>query len=117
MSLEKQCNATPVVPHDQRTDTAVIMGKLTQYFFPNRTGDLPPPLEAWSGFHAQTGLVAVGNAKPLVDGAEGEPQGTPEGVVNKGPVGRDEFTKQVGEARMMVGIGMPAISPSPYLAL
>jgi hypothetical protein len=117
MSLEKQCNATAFVPHDKRKDTAVIMGKLTQYYFPNRSGDLPPPLEAWTEFRGDTGLEAIGNARPLVEGAEDEPQGTPEGVVNRGPMGREEYTKQVGEARMMVGIGMPAISPSPYLAL
>ncbi|KAJ9093528.1 hypothetical protein QFC21_006362 [Naganishia friedmannii] len=117
MSLEKQCTATPFIPHHNRKDTAVILGKLTPYFFPNRSGDLPPSLEAWQGFLRETGLQAIGNAKPLFPGVEGEPQSTPEGVLNRGPVGRDEFTEEVGKARMMIGIGMPAISPSPYLAL
>ncbi|KAJ9112510.1 hypothetical protein QFC22_006259 [Naganishia vaughanmartiniae] len=117
MSLEKQCNGTAFIPHNQRKDTAVIMGKLTQYYFPNRTGDLPPPLEAWTGFHAQTGgLQAIGNAKPSNPLDPGDPPGTPDGVLNRGPLDRDAFTKQVGEARMLIGIGMPAISPSPYLA-
>lgn len=128
------CEKIPIVPQEQRVDEAVILGKLTGtppspsshntlnsftikgYFYPDRTGGLSPPPTVWSSFHAHTGLHPIANARVLNDDPN-EPQSTPEGVVNRGPVDRDTYTAEIGHARVLIGIGMPAISPSPYLAL
>ncbi|KAI5450299.1 hypothetical protein NCC49_003210 [Naganishia albida] len=115
-TLEKMCAKIPVVPPEERVDEAVVLGKLTSYFYPDRTGGLSPPEEAWESFHAVTGLWPIANARPLNDDPN-EPPDTPKGVVNRGPVSRDEYTAEIGHARVFIGIGMPAISPSPYLAL
>lgn len=123
------CAKIPIVPPEERVDEAVLLGKLTSkppaqfrnhlltssvagYFYPDRTGGLSPPEEAWESFHAVTGLWPIANARPLNDDPN-EPATTPEGVVNRGPVSRDEYTAEIGHARVFIGIGMPAIvSPS-----
>lgn len=134
-TLEKMCEKIPIVPQKDRVDEAVILGKLTGtsheksrgypglttspgpgYFYPDRTGGLSPPEHVWESFHAKTGLHPIANARILNDDPN-EPQETPEGVVNRGPIDRDAYTSEIGHAKVLIGIGMPAISPSPYLAL
>ncbi|GHJ87038.1 hypothetical protein NliqN6_3440 [Naganishia liquefaciens] len=110
------CQQIPIVPHAERVDEAVILGKLTSYFYKDRTGGLSPPEHAWASFHAKTGLWPIANARVLNDDPN-EPSTTPEGIINRGPMERDVYTAQMGHARVLVGIGMPAISPTPYLAL
>jgi hypothetical protein len=129
-TLEKMCAKIPIVPPEERVDEAVLLGKLTSkspahaidhlltcfpeclgYFYPDRTGGLSPPEEAWESFHAVTGLWPIANARPLNDDPN-EPATTPEGVVNRGPVSRDEYTAEIGHARVFIGIGMPAIVSS-----
>jgi len=41
----------------------------------------------------------------------------PEGVVNLGLLDAERFDKEVSSARVMIGLGWPTMSPSPYRAL
>lgn len=81
------------------------------YFYPERNGVAPPP-EWWADFEERTGIVPIANAKS--DNAEDV---LPPGILNKGPLSFDDYTSEVGHAKMMIGLGYPIISPSPYLAM
>lgn len=85
----------------------------TAYFHPERMWGLPPPTETWLDFEERTGLSLVANAR-----SEGsEDLALPAGINNHGPVPFDNYTSEVGHSRMMIALGFPVISPSPYLAL
>lgn len=132
MTLEKACTQFDVVPQSERKDEVTVLGKLfrelripcnttpahplspPEYFYPHRIG-AALPLEVWSSFKNQTLLTPIANARAL---KEDDPeQDTPEGLVNRGPVGMEEYNDQVAHSRAYLGVGRPDVSPSPYLAL
>lgn len=73
---------------------------------------IAPPSEIWLDFEKRTGLTPVANAK-----SEKSEEILPPGINNKGPVPFDMYTKEVGQSKLMIALGYPIISPSPYLAL
>jgi hypothetical protein len=133
MTLEKACTQFDVVPQSERKDEVTVLGKLfrklsgpihrkpsliafppPEYFYPHRIG-AALPLEVWSSFKESTLLTPIANAKALKD--DDPEQDTPEGLVNRGPVGMEEYNDQVAHSRAYLGVGRPDVSPSPYLAL
>lgn len=89
---------------------------VTDYFYPEEISYLAPPTEIWPDFENQTGLLPIANARPLPDSPD-RPQIVPEGLLNRGAMSFDNYTRQVGRSKVMIGIGFPPISPSPYVAL
>jgi hypothetical protein len=73
---------------------------------------IAPPPEVWLDFQERTGITPIGNAK-----SDNPTDTVPPGVINQGPVPFQNYTSEVGHSKMMIALGFPVISPSPYLAL
>ena len=84
-----------------------------EYFYPEKMWGIPPPIETWLDFEKRTGLSLIANAKAWGP----EALGVPAGIDNHGPQSFDNYTAEVGRSKMMIALGFPVISPSPYLAL
>jgi hypothetical protein len=84
----------------------------TEYFYPN-TFAFALDLDVWSNFESSTGLVPLGTARNLNEGEYVDPPG----LNNLGPLKRAEYDRKLAESKVLVGIGRPEISPSPYAAL
>lgn len=85
----------------------------TGYFWPERMSGIAPPPEVWLDFEERTGILPIATAKSL----NSEDVLLPPGLLNKGPLPFTNYTSEVGHSRMMIALGYPIISPSPYLAL
>ncbi|KAJ9119148.1 hypothetical protein QFC22_003639 [Naganishia vaughanmartiniae] len=72
------------------------------------------PQDIWLSFQNATSLTPIANAHALKTDSETT---TPPGLVNRGPVAREDYYEQVAHSKVFLGIGRPEISPSPYLAL
>ncbi|KAJ9103677.1 hypothetical protein QFC20_004680 [Naganishia adeliensis] len=107
-SLEETCSSIPIVPQEERVDEAIILGKLTHYFYPEEISNLAPPTEIWPEFEERTGLVPVANARPLPN-SPNRLQTLPTGLVNRGPVSFDNYTRQVGLAKVFISIGCQGV--------
>jgi hypothetical protein len=83
-----------------------------EYFYP-RTFQFALDINLWTKFQASTGLVPLGTTKNLNEGEYEDPPG----LINLGPLKRDLYDQKLAESKVLVGIGRPEISPSPYSAL
>ncbi|KAJ9103192.1 hypothetical protein QFC21_002615 [Naganishia friedmannii] len=110
LTMEKSCLQLEVVSHGQRKNEVTVLGKLFEYFY--RTSFVPQDI--WLSFENTTSLSPIANAHALKTDSEDD---TPPGLVNKGPVAREDYYEQVANSKVFLGIGRPEISPSPYLAL
>ncbi|KAJ9119145.1 hypothetical protein QFC22_003636 [Naganishia vaughanmartiniae] len=113
LTLEKSCLQLDVVPYNQRKEEVTVLGKLYEYFYPHRMGLVPQ--DVWPPFQNATSLTPIANARALKD--NDVEQTTPPGLTNRGPVPSKDYTKQVATSKVLLTIGRPEISPSPYLAL
>lgn len=114
-SIERECSATPLVPLEEKTDRVFVLAKLAEYFYDQRKA---PPVELWSTFEQQTGLEPISVAVDRQDGDKGWlGYKLPPGVTSVPKMTRDEFERQVGMSKVMLGIGRPFISPSVYTSL
>ncbi|KAJ9103197.1 hypothetical protein QFC21_002620 [Naganishia friedmannii] len=113
LTLEKSCLQLGVVPHHRRKGEVTVLGKLYQYFYPHRMGLVPQ--DVWPPFQNATSLAPIANARALKE--TDVEQSTPPGLINKGPVPSANYTQQVANSKVLLTIGRPEISPSPYLAL
>jgi len=114
-SIERECSAVPLTPPKQKMNRAFILAKLAEYFYDKRKA---PPQSVWPEFEKTTGLEPVSVATDRMDGDRGWLNFTvPDGVTPMKPLPRDQFELEVGESKVMVGIGRPYISPSVYTSL
>lgn len=95
----------------------VIASSLTcrsasEYFYSN-TFQFALDINLWVDFEASTGLVPLGTTQNLNKGEYKDPPG----LINLGPLKRDVYDQKLAESKVLVGIGRPEISPSPYSAL
>lgn len=104
---------TDFVPYDQRKERFLILAKKTIFF----TEWAVIPTDYWADQADTTGLEAfsVSQDDPRKPGEKG--YAAPEGVNTVGRVGVQEFNNIIAESKVMLGIGQPSISPTPYYAL
>lgn len=70
--------------------------------------------QRWPDFEIVGGLIDNRNAEQI------EKQGEfkiPKGIVNLGKLNATQFDEELSKSRLLLGIGRPATSPSPYRAL
>ncbi|KAG8943763.1 hypothetical protein FRC04_002518 [Tulasnella sp. 424] len=123
-TVEPSCMKTPYVPHAERPRQAYIFGKYLGYFM----------LPEYTLFDEKGGIDASINDDFYVDFAQKEnvtflaghfslfkvPEGykdPPRGIVQHERLSRPEFQKMVSNSRVMIGLGNPLLSPTPYEAL
>ncbi|KAJ7462127.1 hypothetical protein FB451DRAFT_1140209 [Mycena latifolia] len=109
-SIESQCRKRPFVPHAERSGQAYILAKTLDYFRADARAWPPAFFDAASN---ATGLAFVAGAKGALDAV-------PElasSITNVGPLPPDEFYAVLSKSAVLVGMGDPALSPTPYDAL
>ncbi|KAJ7094392.1 hypothetical protein C8R44DRAFT_590286, partial [Mycena epipterygia] len=110
-SVEPGCLSRPFIPHELRpTQPQVyVMAKDLEYFH--------PPHHAWQADFYDDAAEATG--AHFVVGAQGTkiPPDFPKSVENLGTMPQDWFYEILAESAVLVGVGLPYTSPTPYDAL
>lgn len=114
-SVESDCSARPVTPHAERDHRAWLFAKELRYL---HSEDAP---FAWDlSWFKELEEKGVGIRGALKDDPEGKwPMVTieDEGIENIGPIGPKKFQHELGMSRVLLGVGAPYLSPSPFVAL
>ncbi|KAJ7596312.1 hypothetical protein C8J56DRAFT_774392 [Mycena floridula] len=108
-SIQNTCQKIEIPPSAERPLHAYVLAKNPEYFiaedYPwNNVSFEHPPI---------TGLSVI--AGLYVD--ENHEKDIPSGLVNLGSLKQKEFYRELGHSRVLIGIGKPYLSPSPYDAL
>ncbi|KAG9018745.1 hypothetical protein FRB90_010052 [Tulasnella sp. 427] len=121
-SIEKTCLKTPFIPHHERPRQAYVFAKYLryflrpEYFLPSNTGDTLSQTRTnfFSGLSTSANLTFVGQFKR----EETPPTVFPPAGIQEIPrMERVAFQKVVASSRVLMGIGVPGLSPTPYEAL
>lgn len=108
-SIEKTCLQIPITPNEERPRQAYVLAKETRYFFDN---EYAWPTLAFDAAPIDVELIAGiarHNPPPL--------DTLPKGITDVGKLNKTQFYEYLGRSRVLVGIGRPVLSPSPYDAL
>ncbi|KAF8306956.1 hypothetical protein DL93DRAFT_2088327 [Clavulina sp. PMI_390] len=130
-SIEPSCDEQPIIPASERIPKAVYaMTKCVAYLAPQPLRAWPPSFYAHAaqslGVHFTIG--SINSTAPLAvqqcGGVEDKlvyPQlsefGGEEAMTNLGTLPRPVFMKKVAESQVLLGVGRPWISPTPYQGL
>ncbi|WVW85125.1 hypothetical protein I302_107162 [Kwoniella bestiolae CBS 10118] len=122
-SLEDECMKHPFVPHHNRPLAAWTLAKQASLF---HLGDKETVFnksyfELASKEPDLEGLSFRGAYQVNGEYMKGWIHDTPvqalNGVVNLGKIGPDQFLDELANSRILIGVGNPPLSPSPYVAL
>ncbi|CAK5274620.1 unnamed protein product [Mycena citricolor] len=107
-SVEPGCKTVPYVPASERPKQMYILAKHLKYFVAEENAW---PLSFYDEVSTETG------ARFLL-GADGyEPAGFPKSIENVGLMPNSEFYRVLANSSLLIGIGLPWTSPTPYDAL
>lgn len=124
-SVERTCTLLPVIPPEQRDPVAFVYGKHKGYWqetafaWSGVDWTRPPPgLEEELGLKLPPGFkfIACADEKSTPD----PKRPLPEGITNLCStrlLPQPAFTEQLSKARLLVAVGRPWVSPTPYEAL
>ncbi|KIJ96983.1 hypothetical protein K443DRAFT_681885 [Laccaria amethystina LaAM-08-1] len=121
-SIEEACISIPVIPLSERADQVWMLMKQINYVY---NDDFAWNRSYFSLAFQELGTKFVGgwemyqhyNWDPEKQGEMANIEDKEHGVINHGILPRPEFIHQVGKSKMMIGVGSPWWSPSPYDAL
>ncbi|KAI0037152.1 hypothetical protein K488DRAFT_75486 [Vararia minispora EC-137] len=118
-SIEPSCDSRAFVPHLERYDRAYIMTKRLQYLFESDNAWPPDFYEAAAKELEIDFVLGAANEKVFgKDGREIRPRNIlPKGVKNLGKLELPEFLDELSKSQVLVGVGLPFTSPTPYEAL
>ncbi|KAJ6595853.1 hypothetical protein DFH09DRAFT_1244474 [Mycena vulgaris] len=107
-SVEPGCSARPFISHAARKRQAYVLAKEMHYF--------SPEIRAWDPeFYESAHKVANVD---FVSGVRGEPTADfPPRLKNIGYMSPNAFYDQLSRSLVLVGVGFPLTSPTPYDAL
>ncbi|KAJ7664870.1 hypothetical protein B0H17DRAFT_991114 [Mycena rosella] len=108
-SIEPQCSTQTFIPHAQRKPQAYVLAKEAKYFAPTDRAYSPESFDAAS---AAAGLQFLAGVRERA-----LPEYFPRNVTNVGFMSSTRFYEVLAESRVLVGVGVPATSPTPYEAL
>ncbi|KAJ7825071.1 hypothetical protein B0H13DRAFT_1658133 [Mycena leptocephala] len=109
-SVQPSCTQQPFIPHAQRNSARkqiYIYAKTADYFSPEKRA-FPP--HVFARLSAALGV-------DFVVGVQGADSTLPAGVTNLGGMDPARFYKAVAKSWVLMGIGAPSTSPTPYDAL
>lgn len=107
-SIERVCTKVAFVPHAERKHRAFVYAKLKRFF---SDSDYAWPGLSFNDFPLQ----AVGAVRPLTV-VDNDPE-LPGGFHNFGELPREQFVAEIAHSNVLIGIGSPPHSPTPYEAL
>ncbi|KAJ7510720.1 hypothetical protein B0H11DRAFT_2269294 [Mycena galericulata] len=108
-SIEPQCSTQTFIPHAHRKRQAYVLAKESTYFIPETRAYDPDAFGA-AAAAADIGFLA-GVRDPIL------PVYFPPNVTNAGFMTPAKFRQTLAESRVLIGIGRPFLSPTPYEAL
>lgn len=122
-SIEDHCNSVPFVPLADRPEQAWLFAKQATYFyksafawertwFQNLTRDVPG-LSVKGAFSVDEHY----QWNPDKDGHFDNVPGGLVGVENVGRIGPEQFNDELSHSRVLLGVGDPWYSPSPFYSL
>ncbi|KAJ7485265.1 hypothetical protein FB451DRAFT_1127392 [Mycena latifolia] len=107
-SVEPGCAMRPFIPHAERTRQAYVLAKEMHYF--------SPEIRAWNPELYDSAQEAADIE--FVAGVRGEPTADfPSRLKNIGYMSPNDFYDQLSRSLVLVGVGFPLTSPTPYDAL
>ncbi|KAF7320158.1 hypothetical protein MKEN_00800300 [Mycena kentingensis (nom. inval.)] len=115
-SIEEQCKMRPFVPHEERLRQAYILAKYYMFFNAKDTAWPPAYYEAAVN---ETGIRFVMAASMTTrPDLFPEPKDAPTAIHNMGGIlSQEDFYGNLSSSMLLVGVGNPALSPTPYDAL
>ncbi|KAJ7129165.1 hypothetical protein C8R44DRAFT_699813 [Mycena epipterygia] len=113
-SIESQCHKHPFIPHSQRKSQAYILAKWLNYF---NSEALAWPMEVFDIARNSTGISFLIGSKNNPHLPHPPPSNLAASIRNVGLMTQDEFYSALSESMVLVGIGDPLLSPTPYDAL
>lgn len=121
-SIEEACSAIPVIPLSERADQVWMLMKQINYVYDdyfawNRSYFSLAFQELGTKFVGGWEMYQHHNWDPEKQGEMANIEDKEHGVINHGILPQPEFKHQVGNSKMMIGVGSPWWSPSPYDAL
>ncbi|KAJ7071429.1 hypothetical protein C8F01DRAFT_1110484 [Mycena amicta] len=112
-SIEAQCALHPFIPHAERQRQAYILAKHLKYFDPKTT--------AWSADLYDAAVSKTGIKFIMAAETKDNPpnlEQISQNIHNFGDIlSQEEFYGNLSSSVVLVGVGMPLISPTPYDAL
>lgn len=121
-SIEESCKSLSVLPTSQREDRVYMLMKQLAYV--HFATSWEPDFYARAATELGIKFVAgYGNDKDFKPGGQDPPaEGwkdieEPGKVQNLHRLSRENFLKELGKSKLLLGVGMPNWSPSPYDAL
>lgn len=110
-SIERTCMNIPITPPPERPIQAYVLAKELAYFYGDQF--------AWKNisFADPPMNVPPSIVAGLTDDMKHTALSVPEGVTNLGKLNQTSFYRNLGHSRVLIGIGRPFLSPSPYDAL
>jgi len=108
-SVEPTCLLRPFIAHNER-DQAYVMAKRSSYFVEGRERAWPPHF--YDAAVNATGIKLVLGAN--IDKSQPE---LPAGLTNYGMMTQTAFLEAVSKSLVLIGVGKPYTSPTPYEAL
>jgi hypothetical protein len=115
MSIEPTCRRLPFTPHTTRSHPprAYLLAKQVHYL--DDTPAFSWTLQALADLQRDLHISIVGG---MADDDEFTRKSVEEyGIKNFGQLGKMEFYEELGRSFVLVGVGRPRISPSPWDAL
>ncbi|KZP05235.1 glycosyltransferase family 18 protein [Athelia psychrophila] len=113
-SIEAACHARSFVPHNERKKQAYVMTKHLRFFSSG-------PDSAWSAdlWEAATEATGIQFVVGTGDHNNGDADGAtlPAGLTDYGQLDQPAFLEHVSHSQVLIGVGQPATSPTPYEAL
>ncbi|KAG9002662.1 hypothetical protein FRB90_011338 [Tulasnella sp. 427] len=125
-SVESSCTKTPFIPPTQRPRQTYILGKSLRYFtlpeYTLWTGDALTSIDDpfyldFSQDQNVTFLAGQLSHHDNDDVLRGKLRDPPRGIVQHEKLSRSNFQKALANSRVMLGLGNPRLSPTPYEAL
>ncbi|KZT55606.1 glycosyltransferase family 18 protein [Calocera cornea HHB12733] len=110
-SIQDACSKRTYIPFHDRPNQAYILAKFAQYFLPE---DFLWTNEA---FELASKTVDVNFVVGLRDSPAPSADALPPATRNLGPLDQDHFFDAVAHSKVLVGVGHPFLSPSPWDAL
>ncbi|KAJ7625587.1 hypothetical protein FB45DRAFT_69321 [Roridomyces roridus] len=113
-SVEHACSVTPFVPHSERPNQAWVLAKLLNYFSPDKSPWVGADFDDASELTGVTYALGAG----LDDGHTMPPADMlPAKYVNHDRMDKSVFMSRIAQSRVLIGVGNPTNSPTPYDAL
>ncbi|KIM79534.1 hypothetical protein PILCRDRAFT_823456 [Piloderma croceum F 1598] len=114
-SIEFACRAQPFIPHSKRENQAYILAKLLSFFTPQRDRAWSPAI--FDAATTATGIqYMIGATNDTLQG-EWPAAELPSNYIGFGRIGQSVFFDKLSRARVLIGMGNPFTSPTPYDAL